>query len=127
MHKFHGYIYKCIAPYYGHVIMYLYVQGGKQFAYKIVQAAPTSSESLRETDLMLLHGSGYINSIDSPVVQVCETLDVGQHIAAVVRGSSNGVAGQVDQPQLLELPQVHDIVKGRDVVATCTIIQVAMA
>lgn len=84
-------------------------------------------KALRATDLMLLHGSSHISSIDSPVVQVCEPLDVGQHIAAVVRGGSNGVAGQVDQPQLLELPQVHDIIKGGDVVATCSIVWVAMA
>lgn len=83
--------------------------------------------ALNATDLMLLHGSSYISSIDSPVIQVCEALDMGQHIAAVVRGGSNGVAGQVDQPKLLELPQVHDIIKGGDVVATCTIAQVAMA
>lgn len=77
-------------------------------------------------DLMLLHGGSYISSIDSPVVQVCQILDVGQHIAAVVSCSSNGVAGQIDQPKLLELPQVHDIVKGGNAVATYDITQASM-
>ena len=68
---------------------------------------------------MLFYGRCHISSDDTAVVQVSEVLDVGQHIAAVIRGRRNGVAGQVDQPQLLKLPQIHDIVKGRNVVATC--------
>ena len=61
---------------------------------------------------MLLYSRCHISSIDSAVVQVSEVLDVRQHVAAVVRSSSNGVACQVDQPQRLELAQVHDVVKG---------------
>ena len=69
---------------------------------------------------MLLNSSCHICRVDSPIVQIGEVFDMGEHIAAVVRGRSNGVPSQIDQPQLLELPQVHDIVKSRDVVAACT-------
>lgn len=66
----------------------------------------------KSTDLVLFDGSSHICSIDSTIVKVGEVLDVGQHIAAIIWGSCNGVLSQIDEPQLLELPQVHDIVKG---------------
>ena len=63
-------------------------------------------------DLVLFDGSSHVSSIDSAVVEIGEVLDVGQDIAAVVRRSCNRVLCQIDEPQLLELPQVHHIIKG---------------
>ena len=66
----------------------------------------------RNLYLMLFYGRSYISSIEPTIIQVCEVLDVGQHITAIVRGCRNGVAAKVHQPQLLELSQVHDVVEG---------------